>query len=40
MRKISDSTVRRLSVYLRFLEQFEPAISVAVPGRRRLLFQH
>jgi fermentation-respiration switch protein FrsA (DUF1100 family) len=26
--------------YLRFLEQFDPAISVAVPGRRRLLFQH
>lgn len=26
--------------YLRFIEQFDPAISVAVPGRRRLLFQH
>jgi hypothetical protein len=26
--------------YLRFLEQFDPAISVAAPGRRRLLFQH
>ncbi len=26
--------------YLRFLERFDPAISVAVPGRRRLLFQH
>jgi hypothetical protein len=26
--------------YLRFLEQFDPAIAVAVPGRRRLLFQH
>jgi hypothetical protein len=26
--------------YLRFLEQFDPANSVAVPGRRRLLFQH
>jgi hypothetical protein len=26
--------------YLRFLEQFDPAVSVAVPGRRRLLFQH
>jgi fermentation-respiration switch protein FrsA (DUF1100 family) len=26
--------------YLRFLEQFDPAVPVAVPGRRRLLFQH
>ncbi|WP_204014356.1 hypothetical protein [Virgisporangium aurantiacum] len=26
--------------YLRFLEQFDPTIGVAVPSRRRLLFQH
>src|ERR1051325_3135228 len=35
MRKISDSTIRRLSVYLRFLEQAKsPTISSAELARR------